>query len=58
MLLFAGYKNYGLLPGLLRIVYEETGAFDNHAVSVTRVTFSVEIHSEENFLGSAKIKSR
>lgn len=50
--MFSGYKNYGLLPALLRIVYEETGAFDNHVVSVTRVNFSVEIHTEENFLGT------
>jgi hypothetical protein len=47
----AGYKNKGVLPGLLRLIYEDAGSFDNSAVSVTKIAFCVDIHTEESKLG-------
>ncbi len=54
LLLFAGVKNRGVLNGLLRLIYEDMGTFDNSAVSVVRVSFAVEIREPDALLGSPR----
>ena len=40
--MFAGVKNRGVINGLLRIVFEDIGSFDNAAVCVVQVGFKIE----------------
>lgn len=43
-----GIKNKGLLAGLLRLIYEEIGNFDNYAVSITKINFQVEVYTPDS----------
>lgn len=40
-----GVNSKKLIQSLLKLVYEDTGHFDNLAVSVVRTSFSVEVHN-------------
>lgn len=54
MVILAGCKNKGLLPGLLRLIYEETGSFDNYAVSITKITFAIETHTSDSSMSKCR----
>lgn len=51
-----GCKNKGVLSGLLRLIYEEIGNFDNYAVSITKISFVVEVHTQESSMSRLVLK--
>lgn len=52
-----GIKNKGLLAGLLRLIYEEIGNFDNYAVSITKINFQVDVYTPDSSMSKFSITS-